>query len=174
MEPAEQSKFVELFLENQHRIYRFIAAAVPRWVEAEEIFQQTCLTLWERWEQFDIEQDFARWASGIAMNHLRNHVRKKQSHQILFDEQVLEQLAATQTEHRSLLDDMQAALTECLEKLPVDDRRILLQSYDEQSTVKSIAENQGRTPNSLYKALRRIRATLYDCTTKTVAMGNLA
>jgi RNA polymerase sigma-70 factor (ECF subfamily) len=171
MEPASQAKFVELFLANQHRIYRFVAAAVPRWVEAEEIFQQTCLTVWERWEQFDQQQDFACWASGIAMNHLRNHVRKKQSHQVLFDDDMLEQLVVVQTEHQSLLDDMQSALTECLEKLSVEDRRLLQQSYIDEVSIKSLAESEGRTPNSLYKVLRRIRRVLYDCTTRAVARG---
>jgi RNA polymerase sigma-70 factor, ECF subfamily len=169
METKPQGQFVELFLANQHRVYRFIASVAPRWVETEELFQQTCLTLWEKWDQFDPQQDFAHWASGIAMNHLRNYVRKKQNRQIVFQDEVLEQLAADHIEHQPLLDDLQSALAICLEKLSAEQRRILMRCYDDESSLKTVAEAEGRTPNSLYKTLRKIRVLLYDCVTQTAA-----
>lgn len=169
MGASSKDHFLELFLANQHRIYRFIATAVPRCVETEDLFQQTSLTLWQRRDEFDPEGDFFRWGCGIAMNHLRNHVRKKQNQQRIFRDEVLEQLAAHQVAHQSLFDDLQAALAQCLEKLPPEHRRLVERCYGTESSLKVIAEAEGRTPNSLYKVLGRIRETLYDCITETVS-----
>jgi len=165
----QQPQFVDLFLANQHRIYRFVASIVPQWVETEEIFQQTCLTLWERWDQFNPEGDFVHWGCGIAIGHLRNHVRKKQNHQIIFEELVLEQLALVHAEQHSQLEELHQALRECIEKLPADSRRIVLRCYDGQTSLKQAADQEGKTLNALYKLLRKVRNLLYDCVTRTVA-----
>ncbi|WP_437230736.1 sigma-70 family RNA polymerase sigma factor [Planctomicrobium sp. SH661] len=167
--PVEQRQFVDLFLSNQHRIYRFVASAVPQWVETEEIFQQTCLTLWERWDQFRPDGDFVQWACGIAIGHLRNHVRKKQNHQVLFEESVLEQLALSHIENHSQLEELHQALRECVQRLPAENRRIILRCYDGQTTPREAAELEGKTLNVLYKLLRKTRALLYHCITRRVA-----
>lgn len=164
-----QSRFLELFLANQHYVYSFIASIVPHWVEADDIFQQTCLTLWERWEQFDPEKNFAFWACGIAMNHLQNHMRKKQNRQAMFERHLLEQIAICHVEERVLLEELQERLRECLGKLSANHRHILMQYYDGQASPKAIAEAEGKTSNAIYKLLRKIRSVLYDCVTQDSA-----
>ena len=40
-------QFLTLFVANQNRIYRFLLTLVPRREDSEDLFQQTCLTLWK-------------------------------------------------------------------------------------------------------------------------------
>ena len=165
MTSQQHQAFTELFLANQHRVFRFIVSAVPRWVEAEELFQQTSLTLWQRWDEFDPENDFTPWACGIAMNHLRNHLRKKQNQQLHFSDDLLEQMASLQLEEQSLLDGLHRALADCMEKLPPQQRRLIERCYRPNASIKQVAIEQGQTANSLYKLVRKIRLALYDCIT---------
>src|SRR5689334_18590313 len=122
--PERRDRFLKLFLTHQNRIFRYIVTVVPRWVEAEELFQQTSLTLWQRWDEYEPEFDFTAWACGIAKNHLRNYLRKKENQQRALGDDLLEQLTAMHLEKRSYLDELQAALARCLELLPLDRRRL--------------------------------------------------
>jgi RNA polymerase sigma-70 factor, ECF subfamily len=170
-DPGRRDRFLELFLTHQHRIFRYIVAAVPRWVEAEELFQQTSLTLWQRWDEYEPQFDFAAWACGIAKNHLRNHLRKKENQQRALGDDLLEQLTAMHVEKRSYLDELQGALSRCLELLPLDRRRLVHLCYGEKLSIQAVAEREGRTSNSLYKQMRKIREALYDCVTAAIGSG---
>lgn len=163
--PERRDRFLELFLLNQNRIFRYIVSTVPPWVEAEELFQQTSLTLWQRWDEYDGTSDFSAWACGIAKNHLRNYVRKKENQQRFFGDELLDQLTAVQNKQRLYLDELQNALSRCLERLPPERRRLVHLCYGEKRTIQAVAEREGRTPNALYKLMRKIREVLYDCVT---------
>lgn len=168
---GQRDRFLGLFLAHQNRIFRFIVAVVPRGVEAEEVFQQTSLTLWQRWDEYDPQADFTAWACGIARNHLRNYLRKKGNQQRLFSDDLLEQLSALQVSKRSYLDELQSALSRCLELLPADRRRLVGLCYGEKRSIQDVAEREGRSPNSLYKLMRKVRETLYDCIMTAVRSG---
>lgn len=169
--PERRDRFLELFLTHQNRIFRYIVTVVPRWVEAEELFQQTSLTLWQRWDEYEPEFDFTAWACGIAKNHLRNYLRKKENQQRALGDDLLEQLTAMHVEKRSYLDELQSALARCLERLPLDRRRLVSLCYGEKLSIQAVAEREGRTSNSLYKQMRKIREALYDCVTAAIGSG---
>jgi RNA polymerase sigma-70 factor (ECF subfamily) len=171
LDPGRRDRFLELFLTHQNRIFRFIVTAVPRWVEAEELFQQTSLTLWQRWDEYEPQFDFTAWACGIAKNHLRNHLRKKENQQRALGDDLLDKLTAMHLEKRSYLDDLQSALARCLELLPLDRRRLVHLCYGEKQSIQAVAEREGRSSNSLYKQMRKIREALYDCVTAAIGSG---
>ncbi len=66
-EPPDD-RFITLLLANQSRVYRFLFTLVPRREDVEDLFQQTCLTLWQERAKFDPEKgEFAGWACAIAL-----------------------------------------------------------------------------------------------------------
>ena len=137
--------FAERFVRNENRVYRFIFSLVPRRSEAEELYQETSLTLWKTWERYQPDVDFVAWACGIAHNLVRNHLRKRKNQpRLLVDEQVLDQLA---------------------------ERRLQEDSALEERSMKQIAEGASQSPNAVYKHLRRIRALLYECAERKPAPG---
>ncbi len=171
MDRERHNHFAELFVPNQNRVYRFILTLIPNRADAEELFQQTSLTLWKNWDRFDPERDFVRWACGIAHNHVRNFLRKKQNQQIRLSEETLDQLAQLHLEKEDLLDEQRQALAHCLSRLPGRQRRLIERCYSGEQTIKAVAQDEGRSVHVLYKALRKIREALHDCVTRTVATG---
>ena len=170
MNEQQHQLFVELFVRNQNRVYRYILTLVPNRTDAEELFQETNLTLWRTWDRYDHAHDFVRWACGIAHNEIRNFVRKKRASHVLLSEEILDQLARLRLQHEGLLEARRGALAECVKKLPSRDRELVEQCYGKGETIKLIAENRGQSPNVFYKALRRIRATLHECVTHTLTL----
>jgi RNA polymerase sigma-70 factor (ECF subfamily) len=61
----QHDQFVERFVRSQDRIYAYVATLLPNRADAEEVFQQTSLILWKKWQQFDPSRDFVRWACGM-------------------------------------------------------------------------------------------------------------
>jgi RNA polymerase sigma-70 factor (ECF subfamily) len=162
---------LSLFVGNQNRIYRFLLTLVPRREDAEDLFQQTCLTLWQnRWKFDPTAGDFTSWACGIAHNHVRNFRRREATRAALLSEAVVESLLATRAAHQSLLDDWNHALGGCLDKLTPHQRSLVERCYGSRS-IKEAAQAEGRTSNAIYKVLRHIRAMLHDCVQGTVRQG---
>src|SRR5258706_13124341 len=116
--------FAERFVRNENRVYRYIFSLVPRRSEAEELFQETSLTLWKTWERYSPEVDFVAWSCGIAHNLVRNHLRKRKSQpRLLADEQVLDQLAERRPLEAKILEERRSVLRGSLQRPPAAQRR---------------------------------------------------
>jgi len=171
---ADQHRlFAERLVRNQQRVYRYIVSLVPNRADAEELFQQSCLTLWECWERYDPALDFFPWACGIAHNHVRNFHRKRENAQIQLQEDVLELLAQRSRELCEREDDRLEALRGCLAKLPQRNRRVIEGYYGGQS-VPQLAEQQAASPNAIYKLLDRVRLALHECVLLRLAGGGVS
>lgn len=166
-------RFVALLVANQQRVYRFLLTLVPCRSDAEDLLQQTCLTLWQSRAKFDPELgEFASWACAIAHNHVRNFRRREKTRRTVLNEEVAQSLIATRAEHPTLMDEWQQSLVHCLERLTPHQRTVVHECYGG-SSIKSAAPESGRTANALYKILRHIRARLHECIRKTVAEGGV-
>src|SRR5437764_7861828 len=97
MECSEQhDRFVERFIRSQDRVYAYVATLLPNRADAEEVFQQTSLVLWRKWQEFDPNREFLPWACGIAHHEARNFMRKHQhGSRVFLSEGVLEQICHT-------------------------------------------------------------------------------
>ena len=162
--------FAERFVRNENRVYRYVFSLVPRRSEAEELFQETSLTLWKTWDRYDPKVDFVAWSCGIAHNLVRNHLRKRKNQpRLLLDEQVLDQLAERRTADDPALDERRSVLRGCLQRLSGEQRRLVEEVYGGERSMKEIAESTSQTPNAVYKLLRRIRAGLFECAERKIA-----
>ena len=57
---AAQQRFLSLFLRSEREIFRYVASMVPNVADAEDIVQQTAITLWEKLDAYDPTQPFSR------------------------------------------------------------------------------------------------------------------
>ncbi len=170
MDAEKHRQFADRLVRSQQRVFRYVVSLVPNRADAEELFQQTCLTLWECWERYDPALDFFPWACGIAHNHVRNFRRKRQNAQPLLQADVLELLAQRSLELRQREDGRLAALHDCLAAL-TDGNRSVVEGYYGGRTVQEIAEQRSASANAIYKMLDRIRAALHDCVSLRLASG---
>jgi len=170
-EPSD-NRFITLLLANQSSVYRFLFTLVPRHEDVEDLFQQTCLTLWQERAKFDLEKGaFASWACAIAHNHVRNFRRRESTRQALLSEEVAELLVTSREAGGRFSEECHQALQHCLNQLPTHQKTLVEKSYRE-GPLKSTAAAAGRSANALYKSLRRIRAILHDCMLRVLAEGS--
>jgi RNA polymerase sigma-70 factor (ECF subfamily) len=167
---SSNNDFVALLLANQSRVYRFLFSLVPWREDVEDLFQKTCLTLWQERAKFDPKKgEFASWACAIAQNHVRNFRRRDATRRALLSEEVAELLLATREPGGRFSEDCHQALRHCLDRLPPHQLAFVEESYREGKL--NAAAAAGRSVNALYKSLRRIRTILHDCMLRFLAEG---
>src|SRR5262249_50029115 len=167
---AQHDQFVEQFVRSQDRIYAYVVTLLPNRADAEEVFQQTSLILWKKWQQFDPNRDFVRWACGMAHHEVQNFLRKHADKgRIYFNEDVLAEVAQVQLEAHELLEARRRALRHCLDQLNRAKRELLERCYAGTDSIKTIAEELGQRPNVLYMTLKRLRRTLFECINRSLA-----
>ena len=65
MASNDRDDFAEQLVRNQHRIFAYVATLVSNRDDAEDVFQNTCLILWKKWEYYSRPHNFFGWACGI-------------------------------------------------------------------------------------------------------------
>ena len=161
--PDKHEVFVALYVRHQAEIASFIRTILPRHADADEVLQETSITLWRRFDQFVPGTSFRNWSYQVAKLTALNHRRRLQRQELLFGEQLMEMLATQQLEAQSVLEQERRALDHCLEKITGDDRDLLAACYATEATVIAVAAQRGVSANQIYKRLDRLRANLERC-----------
>ena len=58
--------FLRLFLQNQRRIYAYVLTLLPNRADADDVFQEASLVLWDKFDESSPPDDFAAWGCRIA------------------------------------------------------------------------------------------------------------
>jgi RNA polymerase sigma-70 factor (ECF subfamily) len=82
---------------------------------------------------------------------------------------LLSQLADRRLDRGGLYEHFREALQQCMERLNASDRELLDVCYDGTDSVKDVAAKLGRSADSVYHSLRRIRGVLFECINRTAA-----
>ena len=164
--PVDRQKhLVRLLTQNQRRIFSYLYTLVPDRHDAEDLLQETCMLICEKFNEFRPGTDFVAWACQIAYWEVRAARQKYARSKVVFDETVLEAVAKTATELAPELSARHEALGKCLEKLHSRDRELIMTRYEPGGGVEAAAQRTGRSIVAVYKALTRIRKLLQDCVT---------
>jgi RNA polymerase sigma-70 factor (ECF subfamily) len=142
--------------------------------DASEALQETAVVLWRKFDEFDPARDFRAWASGIARNKALALIRDRQRDRHVFDVDLANRLADRAEAQETRYSSEREALEECLQKLPLDRRELVLSAYRQGMRMDQLAAQRGQTPMSLYKVLQRIRQTLHDCVRRNLEKNELA
>jgi len=162
------STFVGLFTRHEGGLRAFVRTLLPTWGDTDEVMQEVSLVAWRKFDQFDPETDFMRWAATIARFEALNYRRSMARDRLVFDEDIVQLLARECEEEMADLEPRRRALESCLKKLPEHRRRLILRAHTPGQKMKPIAEEVGVTPNALYKTVERIRLTLFRCIEETL------
>ena len=160
---AAQQQFLSLFLRSEREIFRYVAVLVPNVADAEDIVQQTAITLWEKFGAYDPNLPFAPWACRFALNKVRQWIERRQRWQALLEGGLAEELAQRREELRPELEVRLKHLEGCMNKLREDQYALVEAYYYRRDSVEKLAEASSRTVAATYKALQRIRQTLQGC-----------
>ena len=162
-------EFVGLLLQVQPRIYAYIRAQIPVRADAEDVFQETVMSLWSGYAEFQPESNFLAWAYGFARNKVLHYQRRYARQRRLFSEEAVRQIASEAESMADELGSVQDALQNCLTKLRPEDREVVQRCYGTDMTVATVAVQLGRSVNTIKSVLRRCRRALYDCIRRTLS-----
>ncbi len=160
---ATSEEFLRLFTRNQFRIAGLVRSLVTDPVDASDVMQETSLTLWRGFDQFDAEQDFAKWALGVARHQVLKHWRSKRGDRHVFSETLINELA--DEVETCLSNDQQRlqALRDCLQKLTNRQRELVKDFYGKGISAAGVAKSWNRNIHAIYNALRSLRKELGEC-----------
>jgi RNA polymerase sigma-70 factor (ECF subfamily) len=163
-DPHANFDFNEHFARHESAFRLCARSLLPTWDAVDEVIQSASLIMWRKLDQVDLPDGFQPWGKCVVRFEAQKYCRTKARDVHAFDMDLLELIATDQDEQESVnLAREQAALEECLGAMSESSRQLVLAPYQEYGFLTKLAEAGGRTRNSLYKQIRRIRAKLEAC-----------
>jgi len=160
------AEFLKRFLAAQADLKAFLASVVLDRGDVEDLFQETSLTLWAKYGDYDPARPFGAWARGVA------------AHKVLQERARKTPLAFSPAAVRAILEAFErsappaedpAALRDCVRRLPERSRLLLSLRYERALKLADVARRVGSTLDAVHKALTRVREALEDCLRRKAA-----
>ncbi len=165
-----QERFAAQLASIQRQLFGYIFALLRNLDDAQEVYQQTCLVMWRKYDAFAGRSSFATWACGIARYKVAEFRRQQRRHQAHFSSALEEQIADLQMQAATpVLDARRAALNSCMAKLTPSEQALLRDCYGSARSVSEVAAERKRSVQSVYNSLRRLRQRLLECIDRAVA-----
>lgn len=173
-ERANNERFLKLLLANQRRIYALIAMLLPRAVDVDDVMQETLLTMFRKFYDFEQDTDFAAWAFRIARYKVMEHRRKDANRQIQFSTEALDMILSRAEAVIKGTDDRIEALQNCVTRLRKRDRDLIKMRYEQDAKTSGLARHLGEPTDRIYKTMARIHNWLQECVRRTLAEWEVA
>lgn len=146
----------------QPRLYAFILSLTGNPNEADDVLQNTNLSLLQKQTAYRPDANFVAWAMQIAYFEVQRHRDSNARAKRRIDDTLLDQLAARAQESVGEPTAELRTLRECMLRLSPPEREMLTLRYGGKS-VQAIAERLGRTAGSISQTLYRVRGRLAQC-----------
>ena len=168
---ADAKEFIRLLAAHSQSIYRYIYTLLPDPDQAQDVYQEAVMTLWEKFGDYRADEPFLPWAYRFAHFKVLAHRKKNRRQPALLDDDVLNILAEEQVQEDERLEAQLRLLPGCLDKLTQNERRLARRCG---TTVgrpwpRSPRKPAG-SPSTLYRVLHRVRKKLLHCIERRLAM----
>lgn len=167
-------EFLRLFVRHQQEIYAYILTLVPNVHDADDLFQEGMVVMWEKFEQFEPGTNFAAWGVQIMryeiLDYRRNMARSKR---VLVDDSLFELLMDHMPNIQDELPARIEALRKCQKLLDDRSKRMLKMRYERNVPVEEIASWLKLSRRHIYHILGQINSTLLRCMRRTLAGGGI-
>ena len=169
-----ETAFVAQLTEHQLALQLYVRSLMPGDLAAGDVTQQANTKIWEKRSEFELGTNFKAWAFCIARYEVLNH-RKTQARdaRLVFSGE-LEQVITSELAEADLdIQERHEALRECIGKLRVQDRQLLLHRYSSRGTLAEFADKVGRSLGGLKVTLYRLRSALLTCMQRRLETGEV-
>ncbi|MFO1004947.1 MAG: sigma-70 family RNA polymerase sigma factor [Planctomycetaceae bacterium] len=147
----------------QPAVSAFVLSIVRDFAIRDDVLQETAVAVLESFDRYDPGRPFVSWAIGVAQNQIRLYWRREKRNQLIFDDDVVEQMAESFQASPAAEIDSLAFLHDCLNRLDGKARQLIELRYTRNLKPAAISELIGMSANSVAKALQRLRDQLRDC-----------
>ncbi|MEN1680372.1 MAG: sigma-70 family RNA polymerase sigma factor [Planctomycetota bacterium] len=169
---ADQREFVKLLAASERRLSAYILTLVPNLNDADEILQETHVRLWESRNRYEPGTDFVAWATRVAYYQVLTWRKRRGRQRLVFSDELVSELSSRSEAAAEQSGDRHEALLLCLSELSDGSRAVLAKVYADGQHIKDVAVAMGRTAESLYKVVQRLRTTLRNCIEQRLAEAN--
>ena len=170
---SKTSEFVRLWTLHGQSIYAYVLTLASNYDDADEIYQDIGMTLWEKFDQFTPGTNFHAWARRVAFNKVRSFRQLRRHNTMLFSPELLDAIDQSITNAVETLDAQHEVFANCYDKLPARHKDLIERRYQPGATPRNVADQLGRSVNTIYQALSRIHNALFDCVRKATIGGEL-
>ncbi|HXC72348.1 MAG TPA: sigma-70 family RNA polymerase sigma factor [Pyrinomonadaceae bacterium] len=160
----DPSRFAELYEQNFHRVYAYIARRVRDRAEIQDltahVFHQALANLGKfKWKG----SPFAAWLYRIASNAIADQAKRKVR-------ESSDPAADPSAESSSAADleevERRARLFSAVDKLPEDQRRVIVMRFADEKSIREIADELGRSEGAVkqlqFRGLENLRNRLQE------------
>ena len=81
---ARTEQFVRELSANTRRIYAHVLSLLPNWADADEVFQKTCILLWQKFDEYEPGTNFRAWAFRVAYYKVLQLRQQRQKNVLAF------------------------------------------------------------------------------------------
>lgn len=159
-----EGEFMRLFVRHEPALRAFARTILPDWNAVDDALQEASVTMWEKLGQLQNEDGFLPWAKVILRFKCLSLVAASRRNRHVLSDEVLELLA---DEAESMKADnvvsIRKALDSCLTNFSAAHQELLLAPYAGDGRVKQLAADCGKSVNTFYKLLGRLREKLSEC-----------
>jgi len=173
-EASKTNEFLRLLMANQKRIYAYILGMVPNHQDADDLFQETVLVMWSKFDSFTRDTGFAAWGITVARYQILSARKRYSMRSQQFSQAALDLLEAESPHFIEQIDSWMEALRKCVRKLNQRDYDLIRMRYENEVAIKVIAERVGRSVQSVYKRIAHIHDALMKCIRRTISGQELA
>jgi len=162
-EDARYEAFVKLFAHHEAGLRRFVGSFLPSWGDVDEVVQRAAIAIWRKFDQFDQDTNFMKWACVVTRFEALAYRRKMARDRLVFRDDVLDLMAEEAGAELDGRNAQHEALESCLLAMPEKQRKFVMLAYTPGVNVKELAEEAGSTAAAFYMRLRRIRRQVMKC-----------
>lgn len=150
-----------LFLAHINVIRGFIRALVRDRHLADDVLQETFLTVMRKADGFELGTNFPKWACAVARFKVMEALRSQKGNVVFLSDEAIEALAVSEFAPK---DDLRVDLLErCIGELPPTMRRSVELRYRGGHKPAEVARIIGWSAEAVYVALSRARGLLRTC-----------
>ena len=162
-------ELVQLIATGQRRLHAFLWSLLGRPTDVDDVLQEVNVVLWRKRETFRPGSDFFAWAFEIARLQVLAHRGRKSRRGELFDAALIAEIAEAAESESAQYNQREAALQNCLQKLPTAQRELITRRYQPGISVNRLAAELGKSAKAVSESMRRIRESLRQCIERTLA-----
>lgn len=162
MDPRTRQAFA-LWTQAQPAVSAFVSALVGDRALRDEVLQDVAVAILESFDAYDPGRPFLPWALAIARHEVGNQRRRQGRFPARLSETAEAALEVAVAEVGEAEHDRLAFLDACLEELRGRPREVCDLRYRAGMSVDRIARMLGMQPNTVAKALQRVREELRAC-----------
>ncbi|HAY80319.1 MAG TPA: RNA polymerase subunit sigma-24 [Planctomycetaceae bacterium] len=159
--PSVTEEVQLLFVRHENSIRAFVRALQPSLADADDVMQETFLTVSRKASTFEPGTNFVGWACGIARLKVLENFRLKKRVNVLSEAAI--SALAEDAPSPEVFSETKDALEGCIERLTPKVRDLLWRRYSRRQSSTEMAAAVGMTSTAVRVALSKARVALRDC-----------